>query len=612
MKERILNFFKVYFFFVAIFVLGKILFVAYHYKTYQQFDAADLWDVVRHGFPLDASIAGYLTAIPGLLLIASVWVLPSIVRGIQQVYFGLISVVLSLIFILDLLLYNYWGFRLDATPFFYFSSSPTNALASISIWFVIFGVASFALLSFALYRLACLCLLLNSKPRRPLMKRGLTAFLLFVLTGLLIIPIRGGVTVSTMSIGQAYFSDRVELNHAAINPAFSLMESFVKEANFKDQYRFFDEGRANALFATVQDVPAKVGDSIPHVFTTPRPNVIIVIMESFMSKTMASLGGLPNVAIHLDELGKQGILFTNMYANSFRTDRGVVSVLSGYPAQPTTSIMKYPRKTQSLPSIPRSLKQIGYDLGYYYGGDINFTNTRAYLVSMGIDKIVSDKDFPVSQRLSKWGVHDHLVFERALQDIKGGHYREPFLRVIQTSSSHEPFDVPFKRLKDPYLNSVAYTDSSIGQFVEHLKATSAWKNTVVIFVPDHAAHFPQEIKDDSPERYKIPLIMVGGAVRQPLKVDVFASQIDIAATLLQQLGVSSKDFKFSRNIFNPSSPHFGFFTFPNLFGLVTPGSQVVYNCDSHKAVLSNGKNAPQNLDKGKAFLQKLYDDLSSR
>ncbi|OJU44259.1 MAG: hypothetical protein BGN96_01730 [Bacteroidales bacterium 45-6] len=231
---------------------------------------------------------------------------------------------------------------------------------------------------------------------------------------------------------------------------------------------------------------------------------------------------------------------------------------------------------------------------------------------MGIDKIVSDKDFPVSQRLSKWGVHDHLVFERALGDIRNRQYREPFLRVIQTSSSHEPFDVPFKRLKDPYLNSVAYTDSCIGQFIHHLKETDAWKNTVVILVPDHAAHFPQEIKDDSPDRYKIPLIMTGGAIRQPQRISTYASQIDIAATLLYQLGIPSKEFAFSKNILNPRSPHFGYFTFPNLFGFITPGAQVVYNCDAGKTVLANGTDAPQNLERGKALLQKLYDDLAGR
>ncbi len=611
MKERIYTFIKTYFFFIGIFILEKIIFMLYHHSLYKSYGLGTYWDVIRHGMVLDASIAGYLTIIPGLILILSIWMPLKTIQRIQKVYFGIISLVLSFIFVLDLVLYDHWGFRLDSTPFFYFFSSPKDAFASVSIWFALLGIIGFLALTFGVYKLFCICLIDNEKEYKPVKKRGLTALVLFLLTGLLFIPIRGGVTVSTMSIGQAYFSDKVELNHAAINPAFSLMESFVKESDFKNQYRFFDEKKANALFETVKDVPATPQDSIPQLFTVRRPNVVIVIMESFMSKTMASLGGIPNVAIHLDEIGKNGILFTNMYANSFRTDRGVVSVLSGYPAQPTTSIMKYARKTQSLPSIPRSLKKVGYDLKYYYGGDINFTNTSSYLVSMGFEKIISDKDFPIAERMSKWGVHDHLVFQKAMEDFKQKQ-QEPFLRVIQTSSSHEPFEVPFKRLSDPYLNSVAYTDSCIGQFINQLKATNYWKNTVVLFIPDHAFHYPQNIQDDSPERYKIPLIMAGGAVRQPQRINVYASQIDIAATLLYQFGVPAKEFAFSKNILNPKSPHFGYFTFPNLFGFITENTQVVYNCDANKSVLSQGSESQKNTERGKALLQKLYDDIASR
>jgi hypothetical protein len=263
MKERISIFFKVYFFFVAIFVFEKVLFIAYHYKIYKQFELSDFLDVVRHGFALDASIAAYLTVIPGLLLIASGWILPSIIRGVERVYLGVASPILSLIFVLDLLLYNYWGFRLDATPFFYFLSSPTNALASISIWFVALGIISFGLLSFGLYRLACFCLLVDQMPKKPLMRRGLSALVLLVLTGLLIIPIRGGVTVSTMSIGQAYFSDKVELNHAAINPAFSLMESFVKEAAFSTKTRRMAFLQRCEMSPLIQKTPFRSFSQLP-------------------------------------------------------------------------------------------------------------------------------------------------------------------------------------------------------------------------------------------------------------------------------------------------------------------------------------------------------------
>lgn len=135
-------------------------------------------------------------------------------------------------------------------------------------------------------------------------------------------------------------------------------------------------------------------DSLHTLFNTQRPDVLFVILESFSSRLMTALGGEPNIAVHLDSLSKEGVLFTNFYANSFRTDRGLVAILSGYPAQPTTSIMKYPRKTQSIPAIAGSLRKAGYGTKYYYGGDADFTNMRSYLMSSGFEDIVSDQDFP--------------------------------------------------------------------------------------------------------------------------------------------------------------------------------------------------------------------------
>ena len=162
---------------------------------------------------------------------------------------------------------------------------------------------------------------------------------------------------------------------------------------------------------------------------------------------MESLGGIPGVMPNLEKIASEGILFTNFYANSFRTDRGLTSILSGYPAQPTASIMKYPAKSQSLPGISKSLRKAGYDTQFLYGGDADFTNMRSYFISMGMDNIVCDRDFPLSQRLSKWGVPDDVTFEKFYSLIKE-QSREPFMKMFLTLSSHEPFDVPMNRLED--------------------------------------------------------------------------------------------------------------------------------------------------------------------
>lgn len=633
MKDRLIGFIKTYCLFVCIFVLQKPLFMLFYKSLYPDASCADWFSVIWHGLPLDLSLAGYLTAIPGFLFITSVWTLSKSLHRIWCGYFLFISVLISIIFTVDLGLYEYWGFRLDATPLFYFFSSPKDAVASVSIWMVLGGIVAMAVYAVVLYAvfygiLLQKKLLLRMKlPYRRLKVSGI----LLLMTGLLFIPIRGGFTVSTMNVGKVYFSAEQRLNHAAINPAFSLMESLAKQKDFSKQYRFMEAAEADRLFKDMLE-PAGAGgqteetdsvlqpaDSLHTLFNTQRPDVLFVILESFSSRLMTALGGEPNIAVHLDSLSKEGVLFTNFYANSFRTDRGLVAILSGYPAQPTTSIMKYPRKTQSIPAIAGSLRKAGYGTKYYYGGDADFTNMRSYLISSGIEDIISDQDFPVSERLSKWGVHDHLVFRRLLDDLKAeatadddSAKENPHFRVLQTSSSHEPFEVPYRRLENDRLNAFAYADSCVGDFVKQFRELPQWKNTVIVLVPDHLGAYPEHLDNLSVERYQIPLLMIGGAIRSPRHIDVYGSQHDIAATLLAQLSLPHNEFTFSKDMMNPDSPHFAFFTVPDALGMVTADNQVIFNCQAGDVVVDEGTAKRKNLPLGKAYLQKLYDDIAKR
>jgi len=484
-------------------------------------------------------------------------------------------------------------------------------MASVSFWFILLGVLAMLIYAAILYGIFYTVLIREKTPLKIPYQRQYVSLVLLLLTAALFIPIRGGFSVSTMNLSKVYYSQNQRMNHAAINPAFSFMYSATHQNNFDKQYRFMDPKVADDLFAEMLDKPVTATDSIPQILNTQRPNIIFIILESFSTHLMETMGGQPNVAVNMDKFGKEGVLFTNFYANSFRTDRGLASIISGYPGQPSTSIMKYPEKTDGLPSIPRSLKDAGYSLEYYYGGDADFTNMRSYLVSSGIEKIISETDFPLSERPGKWGAPDHALFQRFMKDLKEEKQQEPFFKIIQTSSSHEPFEVPFYRLDDKVLNAFAYADSCVGDFVKQYKATPMWKNTLIVLVPDHLGAYPRPVENPL-EGHTIPLILIGGAVKEPRVVETYASQIDIAATLLSQLGLPHDDFTFSKNIFNPASPHFGYFTEPTLFGMVTAENQLVYNLDANTVQIDEGTEKGANLEKGKAFLQKLYDDLAKR
>ncbi len=645
------SFFKHYILFFLFCVAQKGVFLLYYYKEfYSGCSFGDFVDVVVHGLPLDAAIAGYLTAIPALLLIAGVWWQGKALRYIFKGYYIFCAVLLALIFVGDLALYEFWGFRLDSTPLFYLKSSPKDAFASAT-----FGMILAAIVDFAVYVLAFLWLcrrfLAERGNGRPVMHKVRKTAVLAVFAGALFVPIRGGFTVATLNTGKVYYSQNMRLNHAAINPCFSLLESLSRDASFATQYRYLSPQRAAELFAGMQDVSisgredvslcekmsasavadgcSSAADSVlwnsgvgvageglsgrMQLLKPGRPNVVIVILESFLSKAMGTLEGIEGVAVNLDSLGAQGVLFTNFYANSFRTDRGIVSILSGYPAQPTNSIMKYPRKSQSLPSISKTLAENGYDLQYVYGGDANFTNMRSYLTAMGFENIICDADFPISQKLSKWGAHDDVMFDKIATQLEAGAEREPFLKVIQTSSSHEPFEVPgFARLKDERLNSIAFTDSCLQAFVNRYKKTPYWKNTLFVFVPDHAMQYPVDLDVFSVGRYRIPMVLYGEALASKgVRIDAIGSQIDIAATLLAQLGLPHGEFEFSKDILNPANPHFGFFTVPDAFGVVTDSGEVVFDNVAKKIYFSSMADTIA-VEHGKAFLQKLYDDLEKR
>ena len=466
MKKRVLFLFACFITFILVFAMQKPVFMLYNHSIGGALSVMDYIQVIIHGLQLDATVSGYLTVIPLLFTLLSVWIPGRYISSILKGYFFLISIIIALVFVVDIALYPYWGFRLDATPLFYLQS-PGDALASAPASTLILQTLVFFVYTYGIFWVLGRYIL-PLIPEVHVKKELHNSFRLLVLGGILFIPIRGGVTTSTANVGMVYYSNNQFLNHSAINPCFSFLASLSKQQDFASQYNYLSESDRSKTFKEMTGHPQ--GDSIPSLLSTKHPNILLILMESFSANAIESLGGEAGVTPNLNKLSKEGVLFTNLYANSFRTDRGLVAVLNGYLAQPTTSIMKYPAKSQTLPSIAKSLQTKGYTSDMLYGGDINFTNMQSYFFSSGYSKITADKDFPLSSRLSKWGANDDITFAHLYKTLKDGSRKEPFFSTFLTISSHEPFEVPFKRHNDPYLNSVAFTDSCLGNFIDKIKA----------------------------------------------------------------------------------------------------------------------------------------------
>lgn len=602
MRQRILYLFKLFILFLLFFILQKIIFTYVNTPL----NGGDLFQVIIHGLGLDASTTGYLMIIPFITVWLGIWLHRLNHKAVLLPYFVLISILLSLICIADTSLYSFWKFKLDATVFNYIDA-PKQVVASVSTGYLI--IRLILIILFAVL-LSCGCVRLTPKkfPELPFDRKMILNNTVYIIVGgLIFLAIRGGWGRSTMNIGSAYFSNDAYLNHAAVNPAFSLIYSWNKAEDFAGKYNYLPE---NELKETYDDLyPAFTESNDTLLLNNMRPNILIIILEGFGGNYVEELGGAKGVAPNISRLIKEGIFFDHVYANSFRTDRGLVSTLSGHISYPTTSIMKLPAKSRFLPAIARTLQNNGYQTDFLYGGDINFTNMRSYFTSTGYQQLTSDTDFSLQERTSSsWGAHDEYAFNRLYEMIKSRPAEQLWHTGFLTLSSHEPFEVPYTRLQDKRLNAFAYTDHCLGDFIDKLKQLPVWENLLVVCLPDHGSSATFDIT--SPTFYHIPMLWIGGAIKEPQVIHTLMNQSDMAATLLGQLGLPHFDFIYSRDIFSKDYTYpFVYSTFSDGFMFMDSTGATVFDNAARKAVFNEPQPDAQREQKGKAILQTSYDQL---
>lgn len=589
---------------VALSVVQHAVFLVRYAALATGASATEILATLWHGLTLDASVAGYTTLLPLIVVAVATWLPAKWWSSALKWYLVAVSAVVALIFTGNLGLYEYWAFPLDASVMQYLAT-PKEAAASVTAWQFI----GYALIAIACFALSAWCYLRILRLFEPTagaeQKAGVrtaSTFVFIVLGGFAFLAIRGGVSVATANVSKVYFSNKMFLNHAAVNPVFSMLASTAYDKG-SDEYEFFDDAERQAILnAEFDPADNTIADTL---LRTQRPNVVLILAESFGRSTVDEVIDGKAVAPAFQRLRHEGVYFDNLYANSFRTDRGMVAVLSGFPAQTRSSVMKNPAKSRRLASIARSLQREGYATSFVYGGDPDFTNTASYLYGTGFESIVGQYDLHIDAPTAKWGYADDVMAEVFLQHIdRVRTVGKPFFATWLTLSSHEPFDVPTRRFDDPMLNSMAFADECIARVIDTLHNSPDWNNTLVIVVADHAYSYPYGIAGSAVARHRIPMLWTGGAITAPCEVATYASQMDLAATLLAQMGIAHDDFPFSRNIFGTVPPRFGYYTFNNGFGIVDADCATVYDCTSARVISPDSTVAQQRT--GKAILQTTY------
>ncbi len=603
MKKTLRFLISLLLYYIVVFGLAKVGFMLYNHAS-DTFGAADVAQVWWAGLAMDASTAGYLIILPWLMALIALWWPKLAVRRLLRPYFIIVGFLLTLILAADIVLYEYWQYKLDASVLNYLNLN-NGAAESVSVWFLL--ACLLALVIFTAL-LAWPAIRLTPRKLPSVAKKPVGTVVMLVLAGLIFLMIRGGVQESTMNVGRAYYSDHLFLNHAAVNPVFSLGSSISKIKKFDEQFRYASPEECDAAFQGLY--PADTEDVTESLLRTDHPQLIMIQLESYGAQFIEELGGRKNVSPEISRLIKEGMLFENVYANSYRTDRGTVSAFSGHLSYPTVSVMKIPAKMNRLPSIAHALADEGYATDYTYGGDINIMGKKGYLISAGFQKLTSSKDFSVAEvNESKWGANDSLVFHRVLKNIASRPAEGHWFTAFQTIDSHEPFEVPYHRLPDKVENAFAWTDHCLGQFIDGLKKLPVWDNLLIVIYADHGIMYDQTYED--PEFFHIPMLWLGGAIKEPRRISTLMNQSDMAATILSQMGVSHKQFPWSRNIFSKNYTYpFVYSSYPSGILFKDSTGVSIFDTNADKPILGRpAEGADLRLKRSKAILQKSYDLL---
>lgn len=592
---------SLFFFLLICFGLSKIVFMLYNGEV-EAIDAYGMLGVWFRGLPLDIRTACFLMLVPALVSLQTriSW------RRLLIPYYIIVAICMAYFTAGNIIMYEFWEFNLSAVVLSY-AMSPEGATSSVSTWFLIsrvglsllfvaFLLTTFILLtpkdkvklkSYSHMKLSNLKPIINWRPY--------TWHIFFVVVALLPIDIR-----------LCYRQDSSLMrNHAAVNPVYAFVTSFWASSTFDVMPKEEADKVFQMLYADND------GDDIQDtLLQTSRPNILVIQLESFSGRFVKELDGEPDVTPQLSRLIPQGVWFTNYYSNSFRTDRGTVSLQSGHVAHPTVSLMREKKYHPLLASLPRALGEAGYDTYYLYAGAMTNMGKIDYVRQLPVDTIYDKSAFTAEELETAWGAHDGTAAYKMvswLQKMKPG---TPWYFTFQTLSSHEPWIVPYHRLEDEKLNAFAYTDDVLGQLITTLQNSPIWDNLLVIIIPDHGYLWHQTYED--PEFFHSPMLWLGGAIKGPRQVDVLMNQSDIAATLLAQMQLPHNQFRWSRNVLSKGYTHPAVYcNYPAGLMLRDTTGTTIFDLAARKPITQRPAPSEERIRQARALLQVSYEELDS-
>jgi len=292
---------------------------------------------------------------------------------------------------------------------------------------------------------------------------------------------------------------------------------------------------------------------IPENKPSNKPNVVVVICESFSAYKSSMWGNPLNTTPFFNELCRKGIFFDRCFTPSYGTARGVWAVITGMPDVEIASTTSS-RNPEAVDQHSIIDDFNGYDKFYFLGGSASWANIRGLLTNNIRGLHLYEQENYEAPKIDVWGISDKNLFLEANKVLSK--QAAPFFAIIQTADNHRPYTIPGEDLKSFHkitvskdslkqfgfesndeMNAFRYTDFGYSKFIEAAQKEKYFSNTVFLFVGDHGipgnvgTMFPKSWTDQRLTAEHVPLLIYAPGILQPRRVDAYCSQLDVLPTL---------------------------------------------------------------------------------
>ena len=353
-------------------------------------------------------------------------------------------------------------------------------------------------------------------------------------------------------------SGNVYVNELQANGLYKFYDAFVK--NTLDYEQFYITRPDAEAEAFVHGVYGSTGDNLHAVSAGEEPeirrNIVLVTIESMSASYMERFGNTESITPVLDSLYRLGMAFDRVYATGNRTVRGLEAVTLSLPPCPGQSIIKRPNNA-GMHSTGALLREKGYNVTYFYGGNSYFDNMETFFSGNGYD-IVDQKSYSPEEITfaNIWGVCDEDAYRKVIRTLgEQSQDGKPFFAHVMTVSNHRPFTYPAGKIRIPNdsktrAGGVLYTDYALGQFLAEASKQPWFDNTIFLITADHCASSAGRTEIPL-HKYHIPALIFAPGFVAPQQIEGIVSQIDLMPTLLSLLDMDYDSHFYGRSIFDP-------------------------------------------------------------